>query len=317
MHARSCHPDLAREGAGIVQATPYGRASWRTSWLYVVPCLLLFGAFLAFPIIFNVVNSLSHSSPTGILSWGLRNYQAIVADSVFWMAFRNSLLWVVCTTLVQMALGFIIAVLLERVISHGRAAYRTLLFLPMAITPTVIAIVFENIYAPQYGLLYGLFAHFGRADSFPTLLGDPRTASFAIMLVNVWQWVGFYVLMYSVGIANIDTDLVDASAVDGATGWSRVRHIYFPLVRATHLSLLILGPIQALQQFPLIYLMTEGGPANSTQVMATYIFQKGFIENSMQYASTISVILLLVALIIAGIELIATRGDFAITGVRV
>jgi len=300
----------------MVQATPYGQASRRTSWLYVVPCLLLFGAFLAFPIIFNVVNSLSHASPSGALAWGLRNYQDLAADSVFWVAFRNSLLWVVCTTLVQMALGFILAVLLERMVTRGRAVYRTLLFLPMAITPTVIAIVFENIYAPQYGLLYGLFAHFGHGESFPVFLGDPRTASFAIMVANVWQWVGFYVLMYSVGIANIDMELVDAAAVDGATGWARVRYIYFPLVRATHLSLLILGPIQALQQFPLIYLMTEGGPANSTQVMATYIFQKGFVENSMHYASAISIILLLVALVIAGIELIATRGDFAITGVH-
>lgn len=286
------------------------------SWLYVAPSLLLFGGFLGFPIVFDLVNSFAHTTPTGILAWGLHNYQALLSDDIFWTALHNSLLWVVCTTLVQMALGFIIAVALERVIRHGRAAYRTLLFLPMAITPTVIAIVFANIYAPDYGLVYGLFAHFGRAASFPTLLGDPRTASYAIMLVNVWQWVGFYVLLYSVGIANIDTEVIDAAAVDGATGWSRVRYLYFPLVRATHLSLLILGPIQALQQFPLIYLMTEGGPANSTQVLATYIFQKGFFENSMHYASTVSVILLLVALVIAGIELLVTRGDFAIAGSR-
>jgi raffinose/stachyose/melibiose transport system permease protein len=297
-----------------VQTIPYGKNARRIGWIYVVPCLALFAIFLAFPIVYNIFNSLLHDTGSGTTNWSLQNYTQIATDNVFWTAVRNSLIWVVCTTLIQMALGFFIALLLERVIVRGRAIYRTILFLPMAITPTVIAIVFQNIYAPQYGLLFGLFQQFGTANHFPDLLGSPAIATYAVIVVNIWQWVGYYILLYSVGIANIDSELIAAAEVDGARGWARARHIYFPLVRSTHLALLILGPIQALQQFPLIYLMTSGGPANSTQVMATYIFQKGYVENDMHYASAISVILLLIALVIAGIELLATRGEFAIGG---
>jgi raffinose/stachyose/melibiose transport system permease protein len=298
-----------------MQATPYGKSAGRVGWIFVLPCLVFFALFLLFPIGYNIINSLLQTNTLGNTVWiGLQNYVVLARDAIFWTAFRNSLIWVVVTTFVQMALGFFIALLLERTVTRGRAIYRTLLFLPMAITPTVIALVFQNIYAPQYGLLFGLFQQVGLAAAFPTILGDPRTATYAIILVNVWQWIGFYVLMYSVGIANIDGELLAAASVDGAMGWSRIRHIYFPLVRSTHLSLLILGPIQALQQFPLIYLLTNGGPANSTQVMATYIFQKGYVENNMQYASAISIILLLVALLIAGGELLATHGEFAIGG---
>lgn len=297
-----------------MQVIPYGKNARRIGWIYVFPCLALFAIFLVFPIVYNIWNSLSRETTAGTTSWSLQNYAQFATDDVFWMAVRNSLIWVVCTTLVQMALGFFIALLLERVIVRGRAIYRTILFLPMAITPTVIAIVFQNIYSPQYGLLFGFFQQFGLADRFPDLLGSLNIATYAVIAVNVWQWVGYYILLYSVGIANIDGELISAAEVDGARGWPRIRHIYFPLVRSTHLSLLILGPIQALQQFPLIYLMTGGGPANSTQVMATYIFQKGYVENDMHYSSAISIVLLVIALVIAGIELLATRGEFAIGG---
>lgn len=297
-----------------MQVIPYGKNARRIGWIYVFPCLALFATFLVFPILYNIWNSLSRETTAGTTSWSLQNYAQFATDDVFWMAVRNSLIWVVCTTLIQMALGFFIALLLERVIVRGRAIYRTILFLPMAITPTVIAIVFQNIYSPQYGLLFGLFQQFGLADRFPDLLGSLNIATYAVIAVNIWQWVGYYILLYSVGIANIDSELISAAEVDGARGWPRIRHIYFPLVRSTHLSLLILGPIQALQQFPLIYLMTSGGPANSTQVMATYIFQKGYVENDMHYSSAISIVLLFIALVIAGIELLATRGEFAIGG---
>lgn len=297
----------------ILHTTPYGRLSRITGWLYVLPSLLLFLGFMLFPILYNIVSSFTSNAPQHSF---FSNYATLFQDSVFFTALKNSFLWVFFTTVIQMLLGFLLAILLERKIGRGRVLFRTLLFLPMAITPTVIAIVFNNLYAPDYGLLFGLFQQLGIASRFPTLLGNPHTATYALMVINVWQWVGFYVLMYSVGVANIDGELLAAADVDGADGWARVRYLYFPLVRSSHLSLFILGALQALQQFPLIYLMTEGGPANATQVLATYIFQKGFIENQMHYASAISVILLVLALIFAGVQLWGTRGDFSIGGVN-
>ena len=291
--------------------TPFGKYSRTIGWFYVLPALAFSLLFLLYPVVYNVINSF-HTGQ----GLGFGNFGALFHDQIFGMAFRNSVIWVVVTTLIQMVLGFIVAFVLENYAQRFRVVLRTLFFLPMAITPTVSAIVFGNIYAPQYGLLYGVFQALGISDKFPTLLGNPHLATYAVQVVNIWQWLGFYVLMYSVGIASMDTEILSAADIDGAFGWKRIRHVVLPMLRSTHWSLLVLGSIQALQQFPLIYLMTEGGPANTTQVMATYIFQKGFVENQMPFASAISVIMLLLALLLAGLQLMATRGDFSIGGGR-
>lgn len=293
-----------------LSATPFGKHSRRLGWIYIAPALLFFCLFMLYPIFYNVFNSLQ--DPSTVRGIGLGNYQAMFNDPTFFTALENSLIWVVITTLVEMVIGFFSALLIEAYIVRGRSLFRTLLFLPMVVSPSVIAIVFTNLYAPSYGLLFGLFQQFGLAASFPALLGDPNWATIAVICVNIWQWGGFFVLLYSVGISQIDPSLIDAAEVDGARGFARIRHIFLPLVRSTHFSLMILGVIQALQQFPLIYLMTQGGPAESTQVMATYIFTQGYVDNNMPYASALSVVLLLLALIVVGIQLVAVRGDFSI-----
>ncbi len=266
--------------------------------LYVAPAFVLFAAFILFPILANIGASLV--GRRGRI--GLANYTLAAHDPVFWTALENSLLWVMLSLALEIAAGFALAVLIELYLPRGRAIFRTLLFLPMVITPSVIALVFTTLYAPDYGLLFGLFNWLGLAGSFPALLGTPATATLAIILVNVWQWSGFFVLMYCVGIAAIDHALLDAAEIDGARGFGRLRHIIWPLCRGTTVSLIVLGTIQALQQFPLIYLMTEGGPANASQTLATYIFQTGFADNEMGYASAIAVVLFVLALVLVAIE---------------
>ena len=278
--------------------------------LYVLPAAALFAIFIAEPILANLVSSAI--APHGRV--GFANYTAAVADPVFATAIENSLLWVVVSLAFEIAIGFALALLIELSLPRGRAVFRTLLFLPMVITPSVIALVFNTFYASDYGLLYGAFRAVGLADAFPSLLGAPATASLAIIAVNVWQWSGFFVLMYCVGIAAIDRELLDAAAIDGARGWRRVRHILWPLCRGTTVSLVVLGTIQALQQFPLIYLMTEGGPADSSQTLATYIFQTGFVEGRMHYASAIAVVLFLLALVLVAAEYRLAGGGFSLSG---
>ncbi len=262
------------------------------AWLYVVPALLMFGVFIVYPIVANIVESLvdAHGNTTA------GNYQQAAADPVFWTALRNSVVWVVLCVALETAIGFALALAIELYIPRARVIFRTLLFLPMVITPSVVALVFTTIYAPDYGLIYGLFDSLGLAASFPAILGDPATATVGVILVNVWQWCGFFVLMYCVGLAQVDRELLAAAQIDGATGFNLVRYVIWPVLRPTTTSLVVLGTIQALQQFPLIFLMTEGGPANATQTLATYIFQTGFTLNEMHYASAVAVVLFLLSL---------------------
>jgi multiple sugar transport system permease protein/raffinose/stachyose/melibiose transport system permease protein len=290
-----------RIGAGPIEA-----------WLYVLPALALFGLFELYPIIANIVSSLQGLH--GQIS--TRQYATAVADPVFWVAVRNSVVWVVLSIAAEIAIGFPLALLIELYIGRARPVFRTVLFLPMVVTPSVIALVFTTIYAPDYGLLFGVFSSLGLADSFPAILGSPDWATIGLIAVNVWQWCGFFVLMYCVGIAQIDTELLDAAAIDGARGLARIRYVIWPLLRSTHVSLIVLGTIQALQQFPLIYLMTEGGPANASQTLATYIFQTGFSENRMGYASAIAVVLFLLALVLVALEYALAGGGLRLGGER-
>ncbi|MGH7057582.1 MAG: carbohydrate ABC transporter permease, partial [Acetobacteraceae bacterium] len=266
--------------------------------LYVLPAAILFAVFILEPIIANLVASFADER--GHL--GLASYATAISDPVFWVAVKNSLIWIVLSVVLELIVGFLLAVLIELYLRRGRAIFRTLLFLPMVITPSVIAIVFTTLYAPDYGILFGLFNALGLPGDFPALLGTPATATVAIIIVNLWQWSGFFVLMYCVGIAAIDREQLDAAAIDGARGWARLRHIIWPLCHGTTLALVVLGTIQALQQFPLIFLMTQGGPANSSQTLSTYIFQTGFVENRMHYASAIAVVLFVLALFLVAIE---------------
>ncbi len=285
--ARRRRPQRLRIGAGQLEA-----------WAYVLPALGLFLLFELYPILANLWASVSH--PHGGVS--LARYAEAAGDPVFWVAVRNSVIWVLASVALEIAIGFPLAVLIELAVPRGRAWFRTLLFLPMVVTPSVIALVFTTIYAPDYGLLYGLFRSLGIAGSFPAVLGEPAVATYAIIAVNVWQWCGFFVLMYCVGIAQLDAQILDAAAIDGAVGLARVRYVLWPMLRSTHVSLIVLGTVQALQQFPLIYLMTQGGPANASQTLATYIFQTGFDENRMGFASTIAVVLFVLALVLVAIE---------------
>jgi raffinose/stachyose/melibiose transport system permease protein len=263
-----------------------------TAWLYVLPALLMFTVFIVYPIVANIAASFvdAHGNATAA------NYQQAASDPVFWTALRNSVIWVVLSVALETTIGFALALAIELYIQRSRVIFRTLLFLPMVITPSVVALVFTTIYAPDYGLIYGLFNSLGLGASFPAILGDPATATVGVILVNVWQWCGFFVLMYCVGLAQVDRELLAAAEIDGATGFTLVRYVVWPLLRPTTTSLVVLGTIQALQQFPLIFLMTEGGPANATQTLATYIFQTGFTLNEMHYASAVAVVLFLLSL---------------------
>lgn len=278
--------------------------------LYVLPAASLFGIFILFPILANIGASLS--LPHG--GFGIAHYIEAAGDPVFRIAFENSIIWVALSLLFEIATGFLLAVLIELYLLRGRALFRTLLFLPMVITPSVIALVFTTLYAPDYGLLFGVFNWLGLANWFPALLGTPATATFAIILVNVWQWSGFFVLMYCVGIAAIEREILDAAAIDGARGMARIASVIWPLCRGSTVSLVVLGTIQALQQFPLIYLMTQGGPANASQTLATYIFQTGFSQNRMAYSSAIAVVLFLLALGLVALEYALAGGIGNVSG---
>lgn len=282
---------------------------------FILPTLLLFGVFVIYPIVFNAQASTLRWDGVNVgEAIGLDNFTELFSDSVFHTALRNSAYWILLTIIPQAALGFFLAWLLNARL-RGRNIYRALFFLPAVLSPVVVGIVWQRLLDPFNGVL----AEVGRVTGLDFLtkayLSNPDTAIFAVIFVNVWMWTGFSMLFYLAGLQLIDSSVVEAARIDGATGWQLIRRVILPLLKPTHLSLVLLGIIGSLKTFELVWVLTEGGPNHATELMPTYMFKKTFELQSFGYGATISVVLLVVS-IGTSVTMLRTFGAGFITGER-
>ncbi len=292
------------------------RRRGRMLYLYEIPALAFFTVFVGYPILWVLYTSGFASTLHGATYWvGLGNYAALVRDPTFWMTLTNMGLWGLITIPVQMVIGGLLAYAIEQYTVRSKAVFRTLYFIPVVTSVVVIAIVWEQIYAPYYGILQAGLSEVGLRMNF-SLLGSYHTAIFALMIVNIWEWTGFSMLMYIAGLNNIPREIFDASHMDGASGWRLSRYVLVPLLSGVNKSLLLLGIIGTLQTFPLVFLMTNGGPDNASQVFGTFIFLHGFTEGQTGFASAISVMVLVLAAGLTflqirylGTQFLARKGD--------
>ncbi|MCL5985218.1 MAG: sugar ABC transporter permease [Actinobacteria bacterium] len=180
----------------------------------------------------------------------------------------------------------------------GRSIYRSIVFVPAIVAPVVIGYTFGNMLNYTYGTVNEFFRHIGLGFLALNWIGSPKLAMYTIIFINIWQWTGFSVVLYLAGLQNIPQELYDAAKIDGAGFFQTITKITFPMLTSTHFSLLILGSIGAIKIFDIVYVMTVGGPAHVTEVLATHVFLENFKLNHTGYASAVSVILLIVALTI-------------------
>ncbi len=292
---------------------PRARRDWLPGTLFLLPAFALFALFVVYPIIYNVQAS--------TLDWdgvnpgefvGLGNYTELLKDPIFITTLKNSGWWILLTIVPQALIGFFLAMLLNQKI-RGRAIYRAIFFIPAVLSPVVVGIVWQRMLDP----FNGVFAKIGRATGLEFLtkgyLADPKTAIFAAILVNIWMWTGFSMLFYLAGLQLIDDSVLQAAKIDGASTWRTVRSIIWPLLKPTHLSLLLLGIIGSLKTFELVYVLTEGGPNHASEMLPTYTFKQAFQQQSVGYASTISVVLLVIA-VVSSLSMVRAFGSGFLTG---
>ncbi len=283
------------------------------SMLFLLPTLTLFAIFVVYPIVYNLqASTLRWDGVNEGTFIGFDNYLRLFRDPVFLITLRNSGWWILLTIVPQAVIGFFLALLLNERI-RGRAVYRAIFFVPAILSPVVVGIVWQRIYDPFNGVI----AKFGRATGLEFLtrgyLAEPETAIFAAIVVNVWMWTGFSMLFYLAGLQLIDSSVLAAAKIDGASGWRVVRSIILPLLKPTHLSLLLLGIIGSLKTFELVYVLTEGGPNHASEMLPTYTFKQAFQLQSVGYASTISVVLLVVA-VVSSLSMVRAFGAGFLTG---
>lgn len=265
----------------------------------LLPAALLYGAFLLVPICQTIYLSFTQwDGLTGSPTWtGLDNYRRIVGDDRFHSALLNNFKWVAGSWLAQ-GFGLALAALLSATWIRGRAAFRTIFFIPATMSLVVVGIVWDFVYNPNWGLLNNAL-HTVEADPLTTgWLSDESTAMPAIIATANWTYFGFAMVIFMAGLQNLDRSLFEAASIDGAGPVAQFRHITIPGLRAQITLLLIVSFINTLRTFDLVYVMTSGGPGGSTEVVAYYIYSLAFMTRQVGYGAAAAVILTLLTLII-------------------
>jgi len=266
---------------------------------YLLPAVVLYAYFVVYPMVdavrlsFFEWNGFRTQSPTFV---GFDNYVHIFTqDTVFWRAFANSAIWVVLSLVVPLGLALLLALGLNRRIV-GRNLLRSVFYIPAVFASITVAALWRWIYNPTLGLLNQALEAIGLDSWTRAWLGDPKTALYSIFVASVWQGVGFSMVLFLAGLQTVPPELVEAARLDGARAWQVFRHVTLPALRPTTVVVVILTIINSLKVFDLVVGMTNGGPAQSTQVLALWSYTQSFFNHDFGQGSAVATVLLVLSL---------------------
>lgn len=264
---------------------------------FVVPVALAFG--LAF-------TNARLVSPRPAEFIGVENFLTLYGDSVFWASLRNTVYFAVIVVPVQAGLALVLAMLVNTKV-RGRTFFRTIYFLPVVTSMVVISLLWRFIYHPD-GLLNRVIetVTFGQWHG-TDWLGNTTTAMPAIIVMSVWQAVGFHMIIWLAGLQTIPAELYEAAALDGASGWRLFRDVTWPSLRATRTFILITITIASLSLFTQISVMTQGGPLDSTTTVVFMAVRAGYEQQATGYAAAVSLVYFLLVLTVSGVQRFLTR----------
>ncbi len=276
-----------------------GEKPW-TAYLYILPGLLIYGAFVLWPIIATLRYSFydwdGFSAPTFT---GLDNYARLWQDSLFGISLRNNLLFILFYTLFPIVIALFLTSLLTRRQVRGLTFFRAGLFLPYVMSMVVVGVVWRWIYNPVFGPLNQLLRAVGLESWARPWLGDFDFALPAVGVVGTWVQFGFCLVLFIAGVQRIEEVLYDAAKIDGASDLQQLWYITLPGLRGEIAVALVTTLIAALRIFDLVFVTTRGGPANETMVVALHIYNNAFDLNRAGYAAAIAVILTIIILVIS------------------
>ena len=272
-----------------------------TAALFLLPTLIAISLFIIWPIIDSFRLSLfKWNGVDPVKLWiGAENWSRLLQDGVFWRAVRNNFVIVLLSILVQVPVGMVLAVLLD---SGGKRfrIFKITYFLPMLMSTIAIGILFKYLYDPYFGLINATLEAVGLKDLTQQWLSEPKIALYSVIAVICWQYIPFYMLLFLAALGGIPAELREAALIDGATENKYFWKIALPLMRGTIITASTLSLIGSLKYFDLIWVMTEGGPVNSTELMATYMVKKTFQSFEVGYGATVASALFIIVMVVAG-----------------
>ena len=279
--------------------------------LYVLPAFLYMLYFVGYPIIQNIILSFQDVNMRTLIApekpfAGLQNYIDIFRDQVFIQSLTNTLLFTVSCLVIQFLIGFMLALLFNQHFT-GAKPIRGLLMMPWMIPITVTALMFKFIFGTDVGILNYILRSIGLIQENIEWLTTPGTAMFAIVCANIWIGVPFNMILISTGLTTIPRELYESASIDGAGKVQTFFRITVPLLKPTIESVLILGFIYTFKVFDLVYVMTSGGPVNSTHMLSTYSYRLSFEMFKYSKGAAVANVLLVILMIVGLFYLRATK----------
>jgi ABC-type sugar transport system permease subunit len=280
----------------------------KSPYLFLLPFLIMFFSFWLWPILQSLYWSMLEwdglRAPTFV---GFRNYLKLFSEQDYLIALGNTvsaaIVYIGIMVIVALFLGF----MLNSSILPGRAAFRTIIFLPVTVSLPVIALVFFIIFAKNNGVLNNIISTLGFGRSIDWL-GDPRINLWSIVSLRIWRASGFYSIFILAGLQSIPEEVIEASIIDGASGWKTIRLIVLPLLRPVIIYVIIASSIWAFQLFEEPWILTRGGPVNSTATIAMHVYRNGFQFFQLGYASASAYVLTAIIVVFALIQLLINKG---------
>jgi raffinose/stachyose/melibiose transport system permease protein len=268
--------------------------------LYLLPTLLILGIFVYYPMVLNIFFSFfkwSAFSEKKIFV-GIENYVRVLQDQVTWTALKNNILYAVISVVCQCGIGLILAAALEEVVLRKfQKFFRSVLFIPSVISISVIGLLWQLIYNPNIGIVNAFLALIEKPEWQHVWLGESSTAIFAIIFVSQWQYTGYIMLLYLVGLHKIPSELYESAMIDGANPIHKFLYITVPQMKETILVVTVITVIGAFKVFSEVYIMTSGGPGRASEVLATTMYRSAFRNDEMGIATAMAGIIFVITFV--------------------
>ena len=292
---------------------PGERAQARAAWVFLAPALILITTFFFLPVVTGLALSLtdfdlySIGHPENIRMVGTANYRALAQAPMFWSALKNTLYFAFVGAPLSVLAALAAALLVNSRLTKWKGFFRTAYFAPFVTTLVAVAIVWKYLYHPRFGLLDAALGAAGvHAIDW---LGNPQWAMPAIIVVAVWRSFGYNMLIFIAGLQRIPHELREAAELDGAGLWARLRHVTLPQLTPTFVFVGVITAIGFFQLFAEPYVMTGGGPLNSTLSMVLYMYQEGFRWWRLGSAASIAFVLFALVLVVTILQLLWRREE--------
>lgn len=278
---------------------------------FLAPALLIYIIIIVFPGIYSVVLSLFEWNGVAEKRFvGLANYVKLFTnDDIFRIALKNNVIWIVLTVCITVVLALILALVLNGKFT-GRIVYRSIFYFPYMLSWIVIGIIWKWMYNPNFGMINTFLGAVGLDSLKVSYLSNPKIALYCIFAAALWQGLGQPMLYFLAGLQTMSSDVLEAARIDGAGKINLFIRIIVPMLKETFVIVLATQIIASMKVYDIIYVMTDSGPANSTQTLATYMYNQTFSYNNLGMGSTVATIMVIIMMfIIVPYVIFSTKED--------